>query len=156
MMQWFSPRKIGQIKLVAKFQEQRSEKPQTANHGLVSQQSKGYRESNNYDDRNPLACPNCKTTVYMKHGDRILCTCGVYIETYGNSLDWWEADVETTKIEFTSNPRLNPGDLALSIYEQLTVSDRIKEIADDYPAVREALQEVETLIKLHESIDKTE
>lgn len=158
MIKWFVPRKPKQIKLVAEFQEDRPPRPLDAHEGLVSTQERGYRDARVYDPyaRNPLACPSCNTTVYMKHGDRVLCKCGVYIETYGNGLYWWKADLSNTSTLFTTYPRLNPGDVDLSIYEQLTVSDRISEIAEAHPAVKDALQEVETLIKLHESVDITD
>jgi hypothetical protein len=94
-------------------------------------------------------CPVCRTLLYMRDGDRILCTCGHALEVYGNSLRYWEFHQSDRQHVFYEYPKLY-NEAEISMYDKITENRDIAAQARDHEMIKDAIHELETIIKLHE------
>lgn len=101
--------------------------------------------------KDDVQCPNCGRVNQMDHGDRILCGCDTMIETFGNRLVYWDQKLAMKRLP--PYKKLTQDDLRKPIIELLTASPDIRALYEDVPAIRDAMDELEVLIKLHENVD---
>lgn len=150
-MRFFKRKNRRDTKLLYTFQQPRNDPPAEAIQSTVT----NFRvKTNVYGDRDDVRCPECGKVNRLTHGDRILCGCDTCIETYGNSMVYWHQSIKYKPPK--QYARLDPDDLRPTIREQLTITDDIRHAYETHPAVRDAIDELEVLIKLHENIDTTE
>jgi len=137
-----------QTKLVSKFQESHYDIPETAGRCLVSD----YRvRQTDFDNSDIVKCPHCGRKNDMTHGDRILCGCDYIMEALGNSLYIWHKSIGEGLDQF-NYPYANDEDLALTLADRLRNDQYIRELSEKHPAINNALEELEMMIKLHENI----
>lgn len=83
------------MKVLATFQQERSAVPYYAEQLIAS----NYQKHENFPstfvpgevvEKYNQCCPACQRVVPLEHGTRLLCSCGLIMEQYGNSLTVWK------------------------------------------------------------------
>ena len=148
-MKWLKRKSINTpTRLLYKFQEHRKDPPGGAIQTTLSKWR--VNESRTFGERDDVHCPECSRVNQLKHGDRILCGCGTMMETYGNSLVYWDQKLRTESHEYD---RVDPATLRPTIVDMLVGDPEIRAAYEKFPAVKDGIEELATLIKLHEDID---
>lgn len=142
-------KKYGQpTKLLYKFQESRSKPPSGA-----AQTTRSSHEIHSGTALEQVRCPICLRANKMDHGDRILCGCDTILETYGNSLKYWKKGLKD-KITFREHQRANATDFELNIVDRLTIDRDLQDLTEKHESVKDAYDNLITMIKLHENISE--
>ena len=85
-MKFFRRKSKQSTKLIYTYGDWRQPPPDKAIQSTVSEHS---CRGETFGERDNVKCPVCRRVNQLKHGDRILCGCNTVIETYGNSLVYW-------------------------------------------------------------------
>lgn len=82
------------MQLLAKFQQHRSPPPSEAEtlpaHEFERRIDRPSKFAPGYTTvKSVQTCPACKRDLPLNHGDRVRCSCGLFVELYGNALTIW-------------------------------------------------------------------
>ena len=82
------------MKRLARFQDRRKPMPAHAEHHSLSSFERPPAHASKvlpgkFVYTTQFHCPLCERLLDIDHGDRIVCECGLYMETYGNRLTVW-------------------------------------------------------------------
>ena len=85
------------MRVIARFPDSRPDPPDHAEQHLLSDHERSTVNPSSIIPRHNIRsfdfhCPSCQLPLPIHHGDRIQCTCGLYMENYGNSLVVWQEE----------------------------------------------------------------
>ena len=58
-------------------------------YDLVAEEARAWKAQGIKPSGNVFRCPSSGDRIYIEHGDRVACRCGVHFELYGNGLAMW-------------------------------------------------------------------
>lgn len=84
----------GAPRTLHRFQDARTAPPDnaiTVLHNLFVEEHARASGLPSNESHGLIRCPACRDLVYIEHGDRVLCSCGLVLELYGNALTVWHS-----------------------------------------------------------------